>query len=260
MMRKTTQLLVLAGVIAAPTLVMSGTAYADEAKSPISANVGLVTDYAYRGISQTNSKPALQGGFDYAHSSGFYAGVWGSNISWLSDLTDTAPGGIGNVSSSLELDGYVGFKGDIGTSGFGYDVGVLTYYYPGDYPANFTSPDTTELYVAGSYSIFSLKYSHAVTNLFGAPDSKNSGYLDAALNFTLPGDVGLGLHVGRQQVNCSGCTDYTDYKISLSKEYIGLNWGVAYVDTSLHGDKELFGPTGRSLSDGRFIVSVSKSF
>jgi uncharacterized protein (TIGR02001 family) len=259
-MRKMTHLLVLCGVITAPTLGLAGSAYAEEAASPFTANVGLVTDYAYRGISQTNSKPALQGGFDYAHSSGFYAGVWGSNISWLSDLTDTAPGGTGRVSSSLELDGYLGFKGNVGTSGFGYDVGVLTYYYPGDYPAGFTSPDTTELYVAGSYSVFSLKYSHAVTNLFGTANSKNSGYLDAALNFTLPGDVGLGLHVGRQKINCSGCNSYTDYKISLSKEYAGFNWGIAYVDTSLHGNTELFGPTGRSLSDGRFIASVSKSF
>ena len=53
--------------------------------SPITANVTVVNDYRYRGISQSNFKPAIQGGFDYAHESGFYIGNWNSSISWISD-------------------------------------------------------------------------------------------------------------------------------------------------------------------------------
>jgi len=78
--------------LAVPSLAMA----ADAPASPhtVTANVGLTSDYIFRGISQTSGNPAIQGGIDYAHSSGFYAGVWGSNISWISDFN-------AGVSSSL---------------------------------------------------------------------------------------------------------------------------------------------------------------
>ena len=76
--------------LAVPGVAMA----ADAAPAPLfTANVALVTNYLYRGISQTGGKPAIQGGFDYAHSSGFYAGVWGSNISWIGDLVPTGTAG-----------------------------------------------------------------------------------------------------------------------------------------------------------------------
>ena len=82
-------------------LSLPGFAMAEDATTAtpaVTANVALVSNYLYRGISQTGGKPALQGGFDYAHASGFYAGVWGSSISWLSDAYTAsamanAPGG-----------------------------------------------------------------------------------------------------------------------------------------------------------------------
>lgn len=94
--------------------------------SPFTGNVMLASEYLYRGIAQTRGKPAIQGGFDYAHPSGFYVGTWGSSISWIGD---TYPAG---TSASLELDIYGGYKGTI-TGDLGYDVGVLTYNYPGKY-------------------------------------------------------------------------------------------------------------------------------
>ena len=99
------------------TIAAAGAAHAGD--GPFTANVGLVSDYAYRGWSQTDERPALQGGFDYAHDSGLYAGVWGSNVSWLSDANT-------DVSNSLELDLYGGYKGTVGA--IGYDVGLLQYY------------------------------------------------------------------------------------------------------------------------------------
>src|SRR5512145_3104795 len=75
----------------------------------VTANVGLFSEYIFRGIAQTAGKPAVQGGFDYAHSSGVYAGVWGSNISWLEDFD-------AYTRSSLELDFYGGYKATFGGS------------------------------------------------------------------------------------------------------------------------------------------------
>ena len=74
--------------------------------SPITANVSLVSDYRYRGISQSNLRPAIQGGFDYAHESGFYIGNWNSSISWVNNLSPS-------VASSIEMDFYAGFKKEV---------------------------------------------------------------------------------------------------------------------------------------------------
>src|SRR5512141_1314423 len=90
-------------------------------------NVGLYSQYVFRGISQTNEKPAVQGGFDLGHKSGFYVGTWASNISWLSDA-------VPSVSASMEWDMYGGYKGSL-PADFGYDLGALYYYYPGNYTA-----------------------------------------------------------------------------------------------------------------------------
>ena len=89
------------------------------APTPDRQRRNLATDYRFRGISQTFKNPALQGGLDYAHASGFYIGNWNSSVSGL-----TYPNGAG-----LEMDLYGGYKKTIGD--FGFDVGLLQYYYPG---------------------------------------------------------------------------------------------------------------------------------
>ena len=92
-------------------------------RRPFTANVGL-SDYAYRGWSQTDERPALQGGFDYAHDSGLYAGVWLERI--------VAVGRQHGRQHSPRLDLYGGYKGTVGA--IGYDVGLLQYYYPRQLP------------------------------------------------------------------------------------------------------------------------------
>jgi len=148
---------------------------AGPAAAAVSGTLSLTNDYLFRGLSQTNQKPALQGGVEYAADSGIYAGVWGSNISWLSDYSSAAL----PISSSVELDGYLGWRGDI-ADGFKLDAGVYTYYYPGDYPSGFVRPYTTEVYLGASWGPATLKYSHALTNLFGFAESDGSGYLRTA--------------------------------------------------------------------------------
>src|SRR5688572_12631109 len=93
----------------------------------ITGNIGLFSQYIFRGLTQTNRDPALQGGFDYAHSSGIYAGTWASNISWLRENASaraggvTVPNGTYGEGGSLEWDFYGGYKGTVGD--FGYDLG-----------------------------------------------------------------------------------------------------------------------------------------
>jgi uncharacterized protein (TIGR02001 family) len=123
-------------------LAVSGAAFA-QTKAPepdytLSYNVGVVSDYRYRGISQSRLKPALQGGVDYARKSGLYVGTWASTIKWIKDAGGDAP---------VELDIYGGYKFDL--RGFGLDVGMLRYQYINhDLPI---SPNTTEIYGAGTF-------------------------------------------------------------------------------------------------------------
>ncbi|MEY3840800.1 MAG: hypothetical protein RIR08_1537, partial [Pseudomonadota bacterium] len=85
MFKKTTLALAISA-LAGGALAQSAPAPAPApATSPITANVTVVNDYRYRGMTQSNYKPAIQGGFDYAHESGFYIGNWNSSISWIGD-------------------------------------------------------------------------------------------------------------------------------------------------------------------------------
>lgn len=254
MMRKLSHALTLAGVVALPSFALSiqTAAAADaEATSPITANLTLASEYVYRGISQTREKLALQGGFDYAHSSGLYIGTWGSNISWITDATPAA-------TSNLELDVYGGYKGSI-SDDISYDVGVLHYDYPGTFPAGFTSADTDEVYVAGSYKMFTLKYSHSLSNLFGYANSKNSTYIEANANFEVMSGLTLGLHAGHQKIKNNANYDYTDYKIGLTKDFGGgLSVTGAYIDTN--ADDALYTVKDTKIADSRFVLSVTKAF
>ena len=220
------------------TIAAAGAAHAGD--GPFTANVGLVSDYAYRGSSQTDERPALQGGFDYAHDSGLYAGVWGSNVSWLSDSNP-------NVHNSLELDIYGGYKGTIGA--IGYDVGLLQYYYPGSYPKGFNSPDTLEGYIGLSWEFLSFKYSYAFTDLFGYEKSDGSQYYDLGAAVDVGGGFTLAAHVGYSDIK--GQDDYTDWKLGVTKEFGGFNFGLHYVDTDVDN---------AYLADERVILSIAKSF
>jgi len=194
-----------------------------------SANVGIFSDYIFRGVTQTGTQPALQGGFDLAHSSGAYVGVWSSSISWLSD-SGTA------TNAGTEFDTYAGYKGE--AAGLGYDVGFLKYNYPGNFGTN-PSADTTEVYGAITYSIVTAKVSYSLGDLaFTTTDSKGSTYME--LNAVYPiGETGysLGAHYGKTKVTNHSASDYSDYKLSVSKDFGGYVIGFAYNDTDITGHK-----------------------
>lgn len=169
----------------APSLGFAADAAPPPPPYTLTGNVGLFSQYIFRGLTQTDHKPALQGGFDFAHQSGVYLGTWGSNISWLRDSGAYRSGG------SLEWDFYGGYK--MAWGDFGLDLGTLYYWYPGDEaltPAGAlaTNPkaDTWEIYAAGSWKWLSAKYSYSIMNkTFAVRDSSGSWYLDISANVPL---------------------------------------------------------------------------
>ena len=233
--------------------LLSAAAHAQDA-SPLSFNVGVFSDYRYRGISQTRLKPAVQAGIDYTLPAGFYIGAWASNIKWIKDAGGDA---------SVEIDVYGGYKGEI-TKDLTFDVGVLTYQYPSNNLP--TSANTTELYGALTFGPATLKYSHSVTNLFGFADSKNSGYIDLAASFDVGGGFMLAPHGGYQKVRGTGNSDfsYTDYSLTISKEIEGfvLSAAVVGADTkSIGGVKAYASPAnGKDLGKTSLVVGVKKTF
>ncbi|AUZ18092.1 TorF family putative porin [Achromobacter xylosoxidans] len=219
----------------------------------LTANVTLASQYRYRGLMQTNNQPAIQGGFDFTHASGLYLGNWNSSISWLND-------GNSKVSAPVEMDFYGGYKGNLAPN-VPFDLGVLQYYYPGDYPSGYTSPDTTELYAGLGYGPVLFKYSIAMTNLFGFADSKYSQYFDLSGNFDT-GFWGLTVnaHVGRQTVRNVTDGAYTDWKLGLTKDFgQGLAVSIAYIDTN--ADRAVYtNSRDRYMGRATGLLSLTKTF
>jgi len=275
-----------AAALSLPGVVFAADAPADakpaEAKSPhtFTGNVGLFSQYVFRGLTQTNQKPAIQGGFDYSHESGFYAGIWASNISWISD--GYAPGS----SYSGEFDTYLGWKFAL-PQDFGIDVGFLRYNYPGKAPlagfaAGTDKADTNEFYGAASWKWITLKYSRSVSDTFGVKDANGSDYIDltaaipiADTGFTVTGHVGHQRYKGENLAlwgvglpsGCGqSCLNYTDYKLGINKEWLGLNFGLMWTKADTKGITPIGGVAvynniyGKNIGDSTATLSVQKTF
>jgi len=224
MKRKILNSLILAA-LAVPAVAMADTAPA----SPFSGNVALTTDYLYRGITQTDHGGAIQGGYDYVNPNGFYAGVWGSNISWLYDGGYTG-------GSSLELDTYAGYNGSFATD-YSYSVGFLRYNYGGNSSAAaIANADTNEFNASIGWKTVSLKYSRSTGNLFGFANSSGSGYLELNGTYTLAGPaVDLSGHFGKQTVANDGAASYKDYNVKAAKAFGAYTWAFMISKTDLTG-------------------------
>jgi len=204
---------------AASTLLVASSAMAWESEDgawSTSANVALSSEYVWRGVTQTDSEPALSGGFDVSHSSGFYLGTWASNVDYGDD-------------ASLEIDYYAGFGGDFGDSGFSYDVGGLYYDFPDeDY-------DAFEVYGFVSYSFLSAGASYSV-DLFDADDQEDNVYyqLDASHDV---GAISLAAGVGYWDLDATN-EDPTNWYIGASTELAGFGLDLTYHDTDIDGSDE----------------------
>ena len=239
----------------------TGSAVMAQAKAPepdytLSFNVGAVSDYRFRGISQTSFLPALQGGGDFSHKSGFYAGLWASNVKWIQDY-------LGATSGVYEVDLYAGFKGEI-TSGFGFDVGFITYQYPGNTAdgAGYANANTTEIYGALTYGPATLKYSQSTGNFIGNLNSSGSAYLEVAATFDLGNGFSLTPHIGRQTIpnQAGNAGDYTDYSLAIAKDFGN---GIVVTGTLIGTDAKTSFYTdlgGRFLGKDTLVVGLKYSF
>jgi len=225
-------------------------------------NVAAFSDYRYRGISQTRLKPAIQAGVDYS-AGGLYLGAWMSTIRWIKDAYGDA---------QLEIDLYGGYKGEI-SKGLGFDVGVLQYVYPSastkQWDASYKNPNTTEIYGALTFGPVTSKLSYATTNLFGnydfagKKDSKGSMYLDVTASFDVGGGVMVAPHVGYQKVRNIKGASYTDFALTVSKDFSGVVPSIAVIGTN--ADKGFYVPGGAAnsskfLGKTALVVGVKYNF
>ncbi|MES2944109.1 MAG: TorF family putative porin [Pseudomonadota bacterium] len=264
--------------------LVAATAAMAQAKAPepdytVSYNIGVVSDYRFRGITQTSEKPALQGGVDFAHKSGLYLGAWGSNVKWVKEVN-------GATKGSYEVDLYGGFKGPI-AGDFGFDVGVITYQYPGNnsgvantrYPnavaaGAYGNASTTEYYGALTFKMVTLKYSRSAGRFLGNNNSNGSTYLDLSANFDLGNGFTLTPHVGHQKIpnqnNTNAITgevkrgnaaDYTDYALTLAKDLgNGLSVSIMATDTNAKRGGFYTDLKNRFIADNAVVVGLKYSF
>ena len=260
--------------IAASLAILATSASFAQTKAPepdytVAYNVGVVTDYRFRGLSQTSLKPALQLGVDFAHKSGFYLGAFGSNVNWVKDFNLATKG-------SYELDLYGGFKGNI-TEDLGFDVGLITYIYPGNTSGkagtpsggNYSNANTNEIYAGLTYNVFSFKYSRSMGDFLGNLRSGGSQYFDLSANFDLGNGFTLTPHIGRQTVpnqNFGGSTDgkaanYMDYALTLGKDFgSGLSGTAALIGTDTKRPGFYRDSKDKDLGKSTLVVGVKYTF
>lgn len=245
-----------------PSLASAQAAAAPEPASTLTGNFTLTSDYRFRGLSQTFKGPAVQGGIDWAHASGFYLGNWNSNVSG-----NQFPNGAG-----IEMDFYGGYKWQL-SPGAVLDVGGLYYYYPGAFFNGFAPNEPEfnhfELYVGATMGPFGAKFYYGLTDFFGLDatvggrDSKGSWYLDLNYSTEILPKTSLIAHLGYQHVSNYGDLSYYDWKLGVTYDWSGWLLTLAYVDTN--ADSALYFATNssgrtKSIGDATLVISIGKTF
>jgi len=226
--------LLLTACAAVATISLAPLVHAADAP-PVTGNVAIVSDYMFRGLSQTWGHPAIQGGADYTTPSGFAAGTWASSVSDRS-----------YAGGSMELDLYASFGRPIDDD-WSWRVGLYGYAYPGanlDQAAGYRkrSFNTLEANAALSWRQFTLKYNRSLTDYFGADreqgfegDTHGTGYLQLDATFPMSETWSLALHAGHTHYTASlaaptsfGARDasYSDYS-AVAKCAINEHWSVS---------------------------------
>lgn len=238
---------IILGMSAFALAAMATPALADEASDgfTISGTAALVSDYRFRGVSQTSEEAAVQAGVTVSHESGLYAGFWGSNVDFY---------------GSSEVDAIVGYSTKLG--GVTVDGGVTYYIYPGG-PTFATDYFEPYLSLSGDVGPANLKVGAAYAFEGQNALANNSIfylYTDAKVAvpstpLTLKGHLGysksdnFGLLVGDDE--------YIDYSVGAEASWKSLTFGVSYVNTDVTkslGIKEAIG------ADGAVLFSVSAAF
>lgn len=217
-----------------------------------SANVALTSEYFFRGLSQTDDAPAIQGGFDWeaevAKPVALYLGVWGSNV----DFNE----GAGVDGATVEIDFYGGLKGKFGNSGVTWDAGFIYYAYPG--AASNLNYDFWELQAAVGYDFgvaavtASINYS---PDNFG--ESGDAYYPKLAVDVPIPTVKGLSLsgYIAKQYIEKEvvfGTADYVEWNFGVTYNVAGFDLSLNYTDTDVD-------PSGDG-NDGAVVFTVGRSF
>ncbi len=251
--------LAAASVAAACSTPLLALAQAPAAKAEpeftISGNLTIASDYRFRGYSQTGFKPAFQGGVDFSHKSGFYAGNWNSNVE--QDLY---------TGASLEMDLYGGYKKELGPVTL--DVGYLYYYYPNSGKTGSPKIKNGEVYVGAAAGPVSAKVYYAHTRFFSLAegtgvDTKGSIYLDVSGSYEVVKSLTVLGHVGWQKVKngkAAGLREDNvyDFKAGVSYDLSGWALGAALIATSKK--EEFVTATGENAGKPTVVLSVSKTF
>ena len=251
------------GVVTALLVVMASPfAVAEEEKekgalalSNFSATTTITTDYVFRGISQTDGNPAVQGSMDYTHPLGFYLGVWGSNV--YKDISD----------GNLEMDFYGGWTKEF--MGVNLDLGGVYYYYPGH--SGDQDPTFYETHLGLSYTIsggkveptFSVGWNWS-PDFFGHDGTGN--YFNGSISLALPYQLSVSGEGGYQDVSGDDLTghgnglnggsgyDYWNWRFGVGYSILGFDLDLSYHDTN---EADFLGD---SIADQRVVFSVSRSF
>jgi uncharacterized protein (TIGR02001 family) len=194
----------------------------------VSSNVTLASEYVWRGVTQSNEDPAIQGGFDISHSSGLYIGTWASSLEFNSAKTDAA---------STEIDVYAGYRGQL--MGLDYDVGYLRYIYAEQNEDNSADYGFGEIYASVIKSLDSFPFSPVVqVGVNVSPDFYGEDglgvYVYKSVSAELPFGITANLITGYQDVEGDKTTsagyDYWHYSIGASKSIGNLTGSVAWHD------------------------------
>lgn len=249
----------IASSVVASLSAFSAPTYADDTSAvSVSGNAAIVSDYRWRGLSQSFNKPAVQAGIDLGLPAGFYLGFWASSISGI-EFPDTA---------GVETDWYGGYTYTVNDD-LSFDVGGIYVYYP--QASGNSSINTTEFHIAGTYKWLTLQYNVDASKYYGVENSKGSSYIQLDGHYPLTADLTLDGHVGHQKIKGDGNSgmSYSDWSLgatyTMPAGTFAPGWAVslAYVDTN--ANKDMYSYTSASGSTkntagATAVLSVSKSF
>ncbi len=181
------------------SLALAGALTAAPAMAGLEGNIGVASNYIWRGVTQTNDGASVSGGLDYSTDAGFYVGTWTSNV-------DFGGGDVG-----YELDLYGGYGMELG--GVSIDLGYIYFAYPSQDDSDFS-----EVYANFGFGAFNAGVAYQVD-----ADSTDENYLYLSLgaDFDLGNDYGVSIYGGNYDFGDDG-DDLTHFGVSLSKGDFGI--------------------------------------
>jgi uncharacterized protein (TIGR02001 family) len=258
--------LTLAAALAATPALADDAPTAPPPAITINGTAAIVTDYRFRGISQTDNNAAVQGSITITHSSGFYASVWASSVHGYVTAAGDYVHGTTAGQASVEMDLIGGYKKT--WSGTTFDVGVLYYVYPktklaGDH----TSSDFAEPYFDVSHTFGPLTAKATVNYAFKQKalsldqigPKKDNVYLAGDFSLAVPKTpVALTAHIGHTfgPSWLAIGKEYTDWNLGATYTWKALTFGLSYVDT----DGSFITPSGKNASSSGAVVSITAGF